>query len=260
MTGDAKILAIETSTSVVGVAVARGSRILLDNWLIEPMGHSSLLLPMCSEALDKAEMSPDDLDAIAVSVGPGSFTGLRIGCATAQGLAHSWRLPVIPVPTFDVLLDQVSRIHNDGSPLPAVAIVQGKARAQTVTALYGLTEGEAKAGRYRSLLPPGTRSVGEFLSNIASYGMGPVAVTGDAAESFVLRHRDPCRKAYPGLELILVDESHRLPMPSSVARVGIEMFREGSSVEARLAIPMYIRRSQAEVVMERKTATSEATG
>ena len=137
MTGDAKILAIETSTSVVGVAVARGSRILFDNWLIEPMGHSSLLLPMCSEALDKAEMSPDDLDAIAVSVGPGSFTGLRIGCATAQGLAHSWRLPVIPVPTFDVLLDQVSRIHNDGSPLPPVAIVQGKARAQTVTALYG---------------------------------------------------------------------------------------------------------------------------
>ena len=114
MTGDAKILAIETSTSVVGVAVARGSRILFDNWLIEPMGHSSLLLPKCSEALDKAETVRR----------PRRYR--RIGWARiiyrpqdrlrhCSGVGSLRRLPVIPVLTFDV--PRSSEPHTyDGSP------------------------------------------------------------------------------------------------------------------------------------------------
>jgi tRNA threonylcarbamoyladenosine biosynthesis protein TsaB len=97
------ILAIETATDVCGVALVQNQSVIAQRALAEKHVHSEKLLPMIDEVLRDASLSAKHLDAIAVSIGPGSFTGLRIGLSTAKGLALSLSIPVIAVPTLDAL-------------------------------------------------------------------------------------------------------------------------------------------------------------
>ncbi len=97
------ILAIETATDVCGVALVQNQNVIAQRMRAEKYVHSEKLLPMIDEVLRDASLSAKDLDAIAVSIGPGSFTGLRIGLSTAKGLALSLGISVIAVPTLDAL-------------------------------------------------------------------------------------------------------------------------------------------------------------
>ena len=97
------ILAIETATDVCGVALVHEGRVIAERSTVEKKIHSEKLLPMIVEVLRSASMSLSRLDAVAVSIGPGSFTGLRIGLSTAKGLAVARSLPIVPVPTLDAM-------------------------------------------------------------------------------------------------------------------------------------------------------------
>ncbi len=97
------ILAIETATDVCGVALVQHQKVIAQRARTEKYVHSEKLLPMIDEVLRDASLSGKNLDAIAVSIGPGSFTGLRIGLSTAKGLALSLGIPIIAVPTLDAL-------------------------------------------------------------------------------------------------------------------------------------------------------------
>lgn len=97
------ILAIETATDVCGVALVRDQSVIAQRVLAEKYVHSEKLLPMIDEVLRDASLSAKQLETIAVSIGPGSFTGLRIGLSTAKGLALSLGISVIAVPTLDAL-------------------------------------------------------------------------------------------------------------------------------------------------------------
>ena len=97
------ILAIETATLVSSVALATADTLLAEITLQTKKTHSELLMPHIDKILAMAEVSKADLKAVAVSVGPGSFTGLRIGLATAKSLAYALKVPLIGVPTLAVL-------------------------------------------------------------------------------------------------------------------------------------------------------------
>jgi tRNA threonylcarbamoyladenosine biosynthesis protein TsaB len=114
------ILAIETATDVCGVALVRDQSVIAQRVLAEKYVHSEKLLPMIDEVLRDASVSAKHLDAIAVSIGPGSFTGLRIGLSTAKGLALSLGISVITVPTLDALAYAFFRTNVGTS---AVAVV-----------------------------------------------------------------------------------------------------------------------------------------
>ena len=242
------ILAIETSTALLGVAVVRGQEVLWEATIVEPRAHSSKLLPLCSSALTEVGAGPKDLSAIAVSSGPGSFTGLRIGFATAQGLAAGAGAGIIPVPTFEALLRQSRGV-------PTLAIVQGRAKAQTVTALYtwasapSVLQGDEFAPRYGyfEVMPPAAVGMEEFLREIPSRVSGPVHVAGDAAAEFSAYSQAEGRNGPKGLELIRVADRARLPLPSVVGLIASRMFEEGKVVPPEEAVPRYYRRSQAEV-------------
>lgn len=243
------ILAIETSTVLLGVSVVRGEQALIQDSLAEPRVHSAMLLPMCLKAMGAAGCAPEDLSAVAVSAGPGSFTGLRIGCATAQGLAKAWDKEVVLVPTFEALL---SRCEGH----PVVALVQGRAKAQTVTALYEMGE-----QGFVEVIPAAARGVDEFFDDVCSRaeqagGRFRVAVAGDAADLFVSSGGDKGRKRWPGLEIYPVDESARLPSPAAVGFVAARMWREGNTVRPGEAVPRYYRKSQAEALAAAKKPPS----
>ncbi len=98
-----KILGIDTSTDFLSVAIVSEDSIVLNLDYLSHRRHSSELIPLINEALKRSSLSLKELDGFAVSIGPGSFTGLRIGVSTIKGLALSSKKPVIAVPTLDVI-------------------------------------------------------------------------------------------------------------------------------------------------------------
>lgn len=245
-------MAVETSTELLGVAIVDDSGIRYESSLSEPRIHSEMLLPMCIQAADMVGMKFKDVDCFAVSSGPGSFTGLRIGSATVQGLAFSLGKPVVKVPTFQVYLRQCSF-------LPQIGIIQGKAKSQTVCALYGKSPGFSRVdkdpndkgfhGKYgfSEVVPLGSSSYEEFLDFFGREIRVPVYLTGDAADQFF------SAALKEGIcSLKVVDGHLRLPRPGVLGLIGHEMYLAGEAVNAALAVPEYYRRSQAEVVLSRK--------
>lgn len=97
------ILSIDTSTEYLSIAVLRKERIAAKFHRKAAMAHSSLLVPMIDRTLKDAKLKIGDIDGFCVSIGPGSFTGLRIGVATIKGIAYSLKKPVVTVPTLDVI-------------------------------------------------------------------------------------------------------------------------------------------------------------
>jgi ribosomal-protein-alanine N-acetyltransferase len=139
--------------------------------------------------------------------------------------------------------------------MPSVAVIQGKAKSQTVTAMYTHIPARDSCGSddfaglngYSEAIPIAARSMGEFLSEIASSGKGPVWVTGDAAPEFASFCQGEGRNLSAGLEVFQVEDGLRLPSPSGVAVIASRMFDEGRMVPPVKAVPRYYRKSLAEV-------------
>jgi len=112
------ILAIETSTTACSVALQVANRTFA-RCSDKPRSHSKLLMSMVREVLVEADLQPNQLDAIGITVGPGSFTGLRIGFATVQGLAYANDIPVVPLSTLKVMVATYLRRYCSDADLTA---------------------------------------------------------------------------------------------------------------------------------------------
>ena len=98
-----RILCIETSAKVCSVALGEGARVLSSRLIEEAWSHSKMITVLIQECLEEAELALDDLDAVAVSSGPGSYTGLRVGVSCAKGLCYGSDLKLISIPTLDII-------------------------------------------------------------------------------------------------------------------------------------------------------------
>ncbi len=128
----AKILCIETSASALSVCLAEDGRILADRVCAEPRQQAALTAPLVKEVLDAAGVTVKDCDAVCVSAGPGSYTGLRVGASTAKGLAFGAGIPLLAVGTLDVL------VQGAGCPVGTAFIVPmlDARRMEVYTAVY----------------------------------------------------------------------------------------------------------------------------
>lgn len=132
------ILAIETSTVTCSVALQLGSQTIA-KCSHEPRSHSKLLMTMVQDILSEANLTPSQLDAIGVTVGPGSFTGLRIGFATVQGLAYANDIPVVPISSLQAMVATYLRKYCH-HPMPTVG--------QEIIAVLDARMSEYSIGRY----------------------------------------------------------------------------------------------------------------
>ena len=128
------ILAVDTSTEACSVALQIGNETIA-KFADEPRSHSRLLMPMVQQVLAEAQIKVNQLDAIGVSIGPGSFTGLRIGFAAVQGMAYGADIPVVPISTLKLMVATFSRQKN-----PAVG---------EIMALLDARMSEFNLGRYK---------------------------------------------------------------------------------------------------------------
>jgi tRNA threonylcarbamoyladenosine biosynthesis protein TsaB len=108
------ILAVDTSTEACSVALQIGGECIA-KYADEPRSHSRLLMPMVQQVLAEAQIKVNQLDTIGVSIGPGSFTGLRIGFAAVQGMAYGADIPVAPVSTLELIVATYRRQQNTQS-------------------------------------------------------------------------------------------------------------------------------------------------
>lgn len=132
----ARILLIETSASTLSVALAQDGVVLTERICRKPRQQASLTAPLVKEVLDAASLKLDSCDAVAVSSGPGSYTGLRVGVSTAKGLCFGASLPLIAIGTLDVLVAGAG--HPDSSFI--VPMIDAR-RMEVYTAVYS-SEGE----------------------------------------------------------------------------------------------------------------------
>ena len=131
-----RILALETSAKAVSAAVAENGKLLAAGYQDTGLTHSRTLLPMVEHLLENAGLSPADMDAFAVAAGPGSFTGIRIGVATAKGLAFGTEKPCIGVSTLAAMARNVSFAGG------LVVCAMDARRSQIYNALFQCENGE----------------------------------------------------------------------------------------------------------------------
>lgn len=111
------ILSLETSADVCSVALHKGQQLLGAKVIREPQSHAARLAPLIDETMRESGHLINDLQAVAVSAGPGSYTGLRIGASTAKGLCYAMELPLITVGTLDILAFQGQALNATGALL-----------------------------------------------------------------------------------------------------------------------------------------------
>lgn len=131
-----KILGIDTTGQTAGAALLQDDKLLAEFTLNYKLTHSQTILPMIAEMLEKTETDRESIDYIACSAGPGSFTGLRIGAATAKGIALALGRPVVAVPTLDALA--YNMFETDGFICP----IMDARRNQVYAAFYAWEDGE----------------------------------------------------------------------------------------------------------------------
>lgn len=172
------ILGIETATAVCGAAIVRDGRVVAETHVLAPRSHSERLLLLVDEVLRSAGVEASALDAIACSIGPGSFTGLRIGLSVAKGLAFATKCAIVPVPTLEALAE---RAVADGRVAPGAMVLAAiDARRDEVYAALYRRDGDALT----ELLPSAAHAVGALVATLEAgvvlVGDGGAKVAGAA--------------------------------------------------------------------------------
>ena len=229
-----KILAVDTSATAASVAVAEENKLIGEFSINTALTHSQTLMPMVDELLNNTGLSVNDIDAVAVNAGPGSFTGVRIGVAAVKGIAFPKNLPCVSVSTLESMA--YNMLGNDC----IVCSVMDARCSQVYNALFrvkGCTVTRMTDDRALSLI-----DLKNELQNINE----KVVLVGDGA---VL-----CSK-FLGEELeniILAPFNNRIQTASSVAYAAFEKINNGETVKADELMPVYLRLPQAQRELNKK--------
>jgi len=227
-----RILAVDTSTTAGGVTIMQSGRVLCDLRLDVPLSHAPRLLTLIHQVLALASIPPDSIDLFAVSQGPGSFTGLRIGAATLLGLGHALQRDVIGVDTLEALA-----MKGCWAPYPVATLLDAR-KGEVFAAIFRGTD----TGLQR-LTPNLVMSPEAFCANITE----PTVLLGTGVDVY--------RSVWEGsLGHLAIFPPPWLGMPCSV-EVGVLAFTQATIDHGgpRAAfIPVYLRPSEAEINWSRR--------
>jgi tRNA threonylcarbamoyladenosine biosynthesis protein TsaB len=215
-----RVLAVETSTLAGGAALLDGGLVVGEYTLDVSLTHSERLMGAVDRLLTDAGWTVRDLEGLAVSVGPGSFTGLRIGLSTVKGLALALAIPVAAVPTLDAMATLLPF-----AALPVCPVLDARKR-EVYASLYRWDgAGMRREWEYLALSP----------ADLARRLDEPVIVLGDAADQIDSPH---ARRIRP---------PRRGPSPAAVGFLGHQRLAMGDTVAAADLVPIYLRPSEAEL-------------
>lgn len=224
-----KILGLDSSGLVASVAIVEDEELRGEYTINYKKTHSQTLLPMLDEVAKMIELDLETIDAIAVAGGPGSFTGLRIGSATAKGLGLALQKPLIHVPTVDALAYNLAG-HRD-----MVCPLMDARRNQAYTGLYAFD-----GNRMQVIWQQCAVAIEEMIEKINEQNRA-VVFLGDGVPVFASFIEKHCKVPYT-----FAPAHMNKQRAGAVAVLGMQMFRTGKYETAAEHRPDYLRLSQAE--------------
>jgi tRNA threonylcarbamoyladenosine biosynthesis protein TsaB len=215
------VLGIESSTSVCGAAVYEDDLLLALEEVDEKRVHAERLLPLIDQALRRSGRPLAALDAVAVSIGPGSFTGLRIGLSVAKGLVLPRGIPLVAVPTLEALAWRTVRARQfRGLVLAALEARRDEVYCQLF---------EASGSEIRQVWEPRDLTVDRLRGEL---GDSEALITGDGRAKVLRGMSARLKEADPSVAACSAAE---------VARLGVTLARAGKTEDPALLEPRYIK-------------------
>lgn len=230
-----RVLALDTTTRAGSLALADDGRVLLERAGDAGRSQAERFPTEIVDALSEVGWSTTDVDLFAVAAGPGSFTGIRIGIATIQGLAFVHGKPIAPVSALDALAAAAVAAVPDVARL---GVWMDAHRREVFSALY-----EVSAGAVRQIEQPTSGVPTEILEQWTAVGL-PTVICGDGAMTY--------RSALPaGVEALAPP-----PLASYIARLAFEVAARDATVSPAALQPVYVRRPDVELARERAAGQS----
>jgi tRNA threonylcarbamoyladenosine biosynthesis protein TsaB len=220
MTDKPLLIAIDTATRFAGVALYDGEQVLSEAYWRSERRHSVELMPQLVRMLDQQQRTRTDLSAVAVAIGPGSFTGLRIGLSVAKGLAKACDIPILGAPTLDVLAFQ-----HQAQRRPIWAVIQA-GRTRLCVARY-----ERRRGRWQQRGQIHLTTLPGFLELIT----GRCLVCGELRQGEIDAIIDRTEQ-----DVVFAIPSQSMRRPACLAELAWRRFIDGESDDLAGLSPIYI--------------------
>ena len=221
------ILALDSTAQTGAVALCRDEKLIASFTLNTGNTHSETLLPSVEAVLKLGDMTVDDVDLFAISKGPGSFTGVRIGAATVKGMAFGKDKPCIGVSTLEALAYNLRGFSGIACP------VMNARRSQVYNALF-----RVENGKIERLCPDRAIALTELAEELAAYGDTPIYLSGDGY--------DMTREALASCNLGNTPEELIYQSGYSVAMCALAAYEAGERTTDAELVPTYLRLPQAE--------------
>ena len=221
-------LAIDTATRTAGMAILKDESILVESFFQVAKTASETLLPAIERGLDTAGLRMDEVDLFSLTIGPGSFTGLRVGASIVKGFGLATGKPVCGVSTLEALA-----LNMAWSRLRVCPLLDAK-KNQVYTALYG----PDTPGSLKCLEPEQAADPEDFFKRIP----GETVFLGDGAAVYggLIRRLLPERCFFAPAHLQYI-------RPATVGIIGLARYRQGRTLDLATFVPGYLRKSEAEI-------------
>lgn len=229
------ILAVEMSAPIGSAAIALGEQILAEVTFSGPMRHSSEIFPAVGDLLQRFARKPKDIEHIYISIGPGSFTGLRIAAALAKTMHLANAVRVVAVDTLDVIAANIADYTKENNTeVEKIATILDAKRGQFYVAVY---QHRTSDGIWKKILPDALLTASQFLEKFAAPDK-PVWLLGVG----LVHHKDK----FEADGIRFFDEKHWPPRAEKVHLLGWKMAQAGQFADPMTLTPLYLRRTEAE--------------
>ena len=234
-----KILSIDTASDVCGVSILENNNLIEKFDVITKESHSQRLMPIIENAFKKTKLTIDDIDLIVCDIGPGSFTGIRIGVATVKAFCDSKDIIPIGISSLESL---AYSIKNNSKIICSII------NAKNDNCYFALYE-KSKDNTLQTLIEPEAENIDTTLSILNSYNLDTldnkvISFVGDGSKVY----KDKILEIFPNS--IISNEKNDILDSYNLGLAGFDKYSSGEEVEELL--PLYLKKPQAQIQLEKK--------
>lgn len=235
----AMILALETSGRAGSVALGQVEDIFFEKFFSAPMRHNAELFSTISELLAKSDISPSGISEIYISIGPGSFTGIRIAVTMAKMMALSQNTKIVAVSTTDALAENAKTfITEQKTPITRIATIIDAKRNYFFTAIF-----EKKDNQWVKTMDDTLMKAADFVNKFAG-GDEPLWLLGEGLLYY--------KEKFEADGIKVLDEKYWPTRASGIYKVGRKMAKKGDYTDPKTLSPLYLRKTDAEENLEKR--------
>ena len=234
-----KILSIDTASDVCGVSILENNNLIEKFDVITKESHSQKLMPIIENAFKKTKLTIDDIDLIVCDIGPGSFTGIRIGVATVKAFCDSKDIIPIGISSLESL---AYSIKNNSKIICSII------NAKNDNCYFALYE-KSKDNTLQTLIEPEAENIDTTLSILNSYNLDTldnkvISFVGDGSKVY----KDKILEIFPNS--IISNEKNDILDSYNLGLAGFDKYSSGEEIEELL--PLYLKKPQAQIQLEKK--------